>query len=133
MYSTLSVQTITFSHLWINNLDDERMYLQDVTDQRQDDVLAPVEENETPFNGDEKKRSIIKNKEPIRPPSPQGTVYMKLKTFLNEVVVLLVTINENEIWSAINYMKPPQSAPGKLIPPGSKRAIDFMTQNWNPY
>ena len=82
----------------------------------------PAEEGETPFYGDEKKEEIIKNKEPLRPPSPSENVYPLLKNFLNEVVVLLITINENEVWSAINYMTPPVFASGN---PKLSRAISY--------
>ena len=90
-------------------------------DKKQIDA-PPAEDNETPFYGDEKREEIIKNKEPLRPPNPSGNVYPLLKNFLNEVVVLLVTINENEIWSAINYITPPVFTTGN---PKLSRTISY--------
>ena len=49
---------------------------------------------------------------------------------MKEVVVLLVTINENEIWCALNYMTPPQTSDGKPIVPGDK-PIDFYNPKLN--
>ena len=52
-----------------------------------------------------------------------------LKDLLKEVV-LLVTINENEIWCALNFMTPPKSPDGKPIVSGAK-PIDFYDPNLN--
>ena len=84
--------------------------------------VQPTDNSETPFYGDEKKEQIIKNKEPLRPPKPSEMVYPLLKDYLNEVVILLVTINENEIWSAINYMTPPVFTTGNTK---LSRAINY--------
>ena len=84
--------------------------------------VQPTGDSETPFYGDEKKEQIIKNKEPLRPPKPSEMVYPLLKDYLNEVVILLVTINENEIWSAINYMTPPVFTTGSTT---LSRAINY--------
>ena len=90
-------------------------YNQDKQDDNKKQIsIPPAEDDETPFYDDEKKEEIIKNKEPLRPPNSSGNVYPLLKNFLKEVVVLLVTVNENEIWSAINYMTPPVFTTGSL-------------------
>ena len=101
-----------------------------------DDVMATVQVNESdvevPFYGNEKKAEIIMNKQPGRPPKPGTPLYNQLKAFMQEVVVLLVTINENEIWCGLNYMFPPVSSTGSQIPPGNKvRAINFYDQKLN--
>lgn len=76
--------------------------------------------------GDEKKKAIIKKKDPLPPPDPLDATYGQLKDFLQEVVVLLVTINENEIWSALNYMEPPESGDGNPIISDTERPINWF-------
>ena len=86
-----------------------------------DATTPPPDGEETPFFGDEKKMEIIKTKLPYRPPSPNTQIYKQLEAFIQEVVILLVTINENEIWSALNYMKPPVSTTGSPLPSPSNK------------
>jgi nucleoside phosphorylase len=99
-------------------------------------IVATVQVNESdvevPFYGNEKKANIIKNKLPGRPPKPGTQLYNQLKAFMQKVVVLLVTINENEIWCGLNYMTPPVSSSGSKIPAGNKnRPINFYDQKLN--
>ena len=116
-----------------SNLEDENG--DDDKSQVQNDV-ATVQINEsdveTPFYGNEKKAEIIKTKIPIRPPKPGTQLYNQLKAFMQKVVVLLVTINENEIWCGLNYMSPPVSSSGSKIPSGNKnRPVNMYDQKLN--
>ena len=100
------------------------------------DDMATVQVNESdvevPFYGNEKKVEIIKNKLPGSPPNPGTQLYNQLKAFMQEVVVLLVTINENEIWCGLNYMTPPVSSSGNEIPAGNEaRPVNFYDQKLN--
>ena len=85
-----------------------------MTSHEQDNGTNNIDNEETPFYGDEKKTAIIKRKNPLPPPAPGDVKSQQLKDFLKKVVILLVTINENEIWSALNYMKPPLLPDGNL-------------------
>ena len=96
----------------------------------QDNGTNDIEDEETPFYCDENKLAIIKRKNPLPPPSPESAKYKMLMDFLKEVVILLVTINENEIWCALNYMTPPRSPDGKPIVSGVK-PIDFYDPKLN--
>ena len=102
---------------------------------QEDVAMVQVNESidvETPFYGNEMKIKIIKTKLPGRPPKPGTQLYNQLRNFMKKVVVLLVTINENEIWCGLNYMTPPVSSTGSKIPAGNKaRPINFYDQKLN--
>ena len=100
------------------------------------DDMATVRVNqsdvEIPFFGNEVKAVIILNKQPGRPPKPGTALYKALKAFMQEVVVLLVTINENEIWCGLKYMSSPVSSSGSKISAGDKnKPINFYDQKLN--
>ena len=53
--------------------------------------FSSCDDEETPFYGDEKKADIIKRKNPLPPTNPESAKYKKLKDFLKEVFLLLLS------------------------------------------
>ena len=79
---------------------------------------------EQPSFGNDTLREIILSKDPLPPPSPQVEVFRELRTFLGEVVVLLVTVIDAETWAVLYYMTPPICSNGQLMYT-SNRTINF--------
>ena len=79
---------------------------------------------EQPSFGNDTLREIILSKDPLPPPSPQVEVFRELRTFLGEVVVLLVTVIDAEIWAVLYYMTPPICSNGQPMYT-SNRTINF--------
>lgn len=61
-------------------------------------------------------REILKEKNPIQPPNKGDPLFEQLKNYLQEVVVLLVTINDNEKWGVLAHLEKPKAEDKDLAP-----------------
>ena len=84
---------------------------------------------EQPFFGKYTLQTIIRERDPLPPPSPQEELFRDLNIFKREVVVLRVTIKDIEAWAAVSYMSPPESN-GQPLYTGN-RTINFYNPMQN--
>ena len=72
--------------------------------------------NTAPSFGVQYVNKIVSEKKPLHPPHQGDPLFEKLKKYIQEVVILLVTINDNEKWAALHHLVPPMADGTPLAP-----------------
>jgi nucleoside phosphorylase len=84
-------------------------------------------ECEIPRFSEEDLKNVIKSQTPRAQPQKGTKLSANLQRFCKEVQIILHTVNNNEKWAVLNYMKPPEICPGK---PLTDKVIDLHEPNW---